>query len=97
LGDQPLGHLGMVAPQAGFDIAQALAIGPLRKSHSPKRLGATEAPHAAIAAITGHAAGKRGPRKKIHPLRKQHLADVSRCLQSKSLETESDPIQIDTT
>jgi predicted transcriptional regulator len=83
--------------EAGLDVPQALAKRQLRKSHRPKLLGASEAAHPAVAAISRYAMRKRTPRKKIHQLRKQHPAGVDPCLQSHTLETESNPIQMDTT
>jgi hypothetical protein len=50
-----------------------------------------------VTAITGHAAGKRSPGKKIHQLRKQQLASVHRRLQKNSLVSASRQFQIDTT
>jgi hypothetical protein len=74
-----------------------LAIGQLGKGHGAELFSATEVAHPAVAAITGHTAGKRGPGKKIHQLRKQQLASVHRCLQKQSLGTASRQFQIDTT
>jgi len=78
-------ELGGLCAETGFDVAQALAIGQLRKGHGAELFGATEVAHPAVAAIPSHTAGKRGPGKKIHQLRKQQLASVHRCLQRTSL------------
>ena len=83
--------------QAGFDVAQTLAISQLGKGHGTKLLGASEGANSAVAAVTSHTAGKRGPGKKIHQLRKQQLASVQSRLQKRSLDTASRQFQIDTT
>ena len=90
-------ELGGLCAETGFDVAQALAIGQLGKGHGAELFGATEVAHPAVAAIPSHTAGKRGPGKKIHQLRKQQLASVHRCLQRTSLEPASRQLQIDTT
>ena len=90
-------ELGRLRAQTGFDVAQALAIGQLGKGHGAELFGATEAAHPAVAAITGHTAGKRSPGKEVHQLREQQLASVHRRLQRQSLESASRQFQIDTT
>ena len=90
-------ELGWLCIETCFDVAQTLAIGQLGKGHGAELFGATEAAHPAVAAITGHAAGKRGPGKKIHQLRKQQLASVHRRLQKNFLVSASRQFQIDTT
>jgi hypothetical protein len=66
------------------------------KGQGAELLSATVA-RPVIASIAGHAAGKRGPGKEIHQLRKQQLASVHRRLQRTSLEPASRQFQIDTT
>jgi hypothetical protein len=90
-------ELGRLCVETSFDVAQALAIGQLSKSHGAELFGATEIAHPAVSAITGYAAGKRSPGKEIHQLREQHLASVHRRLQKTSLESASRQFQIDTT
>ncbi len=83
--------------QAGLDVTQTLAIGQLGKGQGAELLGASEVANPAVAVIMGHAAGKRGPGKEIHQLRKQQLASVHRRRQRQSLDTASRQFQIDTT
>ena len=90
-------ELGGLCAETSFDVAQTLAIGQLRKGHGAELFGTTEAAHPVVAAITGHTAGKRGPGKKIHQLRKQQFARVHRRLQRTSLDPASRQFQIDTT
>jgi hypothetical protein len=73
-------------PAVRASFSPARRRGTMRIGHGAKLLGATEAAHPAVAAITGHAAGKRGPGKEIHQLRKQQLASVHRRLQRQSLD-----------
>ena len=62
--------------QAGFDIAQTLAVGQLREGHRAELLGTYERLHVAIATMSFDDAGERGPRQKIHQLGEQCLAGV---------------------
>ena len=62
--------------QTHFDIAQAFAVGQLRKGHDAKLLGATEAARPVIAAVSIDDAMEGLPRQKVHDLRKQGLAEV---------------------
>jgi hypothetical protein len=57
--------------QTHLNIAQALAIGQLRKGHNAKLLGATETARPMITTVTIHNA-----MESIHNLRKQGLAEV---------------------
>src|SRR5271169_3528182 len=62
--------------QTYFDIAQALAVGQLREGHDAKLFGATEATRPVIAAVTIDDTMEGLPRKEVHDLREQGLADV---------------------
>lgn len=90
-------ELGGQSTQTGFDVAQALPLGQLGKSHGAELLGATEAAHPAVTAVTSHTAGKRSPGQEIDQLREQQLTSVHRRLQKTSLESASRQLQIDTT
>ncbi len=90
-------ELSGLCAETSLEVAQALAIGELGESHGTELLGAVEGAHPMVAAITGYAAGKRGPGKEIHQLSKKHLARVHRRLQKTSLESASRQFQIDTT
>src|ERR1019366_7313687 len=82
-------ELGGLCGETCFDVAQALAIGQLGKCHGAELLGTSETAHPAVSAITGHTAGKRGPGKEIHQLRKQQLASVQCRLDRKSTRLNS--------
>jgi hypothetical protein len=69
-------ELAGVSCQTDLDVAQALAVGQLRKGHDAKLLGATETARPVIAAVAIHDAMEVFPRQKIHDLREQGLADV---------------------
>src|SRR5438874_11953546 len=60
--------------QAGFDVAQALAIGQLRESHREKLVPARKAADLAVALITIHAAPKLLRGNEIHQLREDRFA-----------------------
>jgi hypothetical protein len=90
-------ELGWLCAEKGFNVAQALAIGQPRKGNGAILFGTTEVAHYTFAAITGHTADKRGPRGKIHQLRRQQLTSVGRRLQRRSLEQASQRLQIVTT
>ncbi len=66
-------HLGR---QTSLDVAQTLSIGDLRECHAAKLLCARKRSHAVVASVAGDDALKRGPRQKIHDLRKQGPANV---------------------
>ena len=69
-------QLRLIGQQTGFDVAQALAVSQLRKSHGAELLGATQTAHPGIAAITRHDARKASPWHELHELREQRLAQV---------------------
>ena len=60
--------------QAGFDIAQTLAIGELGKGQAEKLVPAGKAADFVVAAITIHATAKLVCRNEIHQLREHRLA-----------------------
>src|SRR5207342_1168116 len=62
--------------QTHFDIAQAFAVGQLRKGHDAKLLGATEAARPVIAVVSMDDAMEGLPGQEVHDLREQCLADV---------------------
>src|SRR5450756_2541700 len=68
--------LAGLSRQTHFDIAQAFAVGQLREGHDAKLLGATEAARPVIAAVTIDDAMEGLPRKEVHDLREQGLAEV---------------------
>ncbi|MEY3740509.1 MAG: hypothetical protein RLZZ192_1185, partial [Pseudomonadota bacterium] len=70
--------LARVGSKSHFDVSQALAPSQLCKSHDAKLLGASQAPHSRIAAISRHDARKVCPWNKLHDLREQGLADIHR-------------------
>src|ERR1022692_2828361 len=61
---------------AGFDVAQALAISQLGKSHGEKLLPAGKLLGVAVAAITGHRAAEIAVGEKADELREDALAVV---------------------
>ena len=71
-------QLRLIGQQTGFDVAQTLAVSQLREGHGAELLGATQAAHSGIAAITHHNPREAGPRYKLHELREQRLAQVHR-------------------
>ena len=62
--------------EARLDVAQALAVGQLRKRHGAILLGAGQSAHANITTVAGHATCERSPGNEIHQLRKSQLARV---------------------
>src|SRR5204862_7558845 len=62
--------------QTIVDIAQAIAIGPLREGHDTKLLGATETARPVIAGVSMDDAMEGLPRQEVHDLREQGLAEV---------------------
>ena len=71
-------QLARVGSKSHFDVSQALSPRQLCKSHNSKLLGASQAPHARVAAIAGHDSGKACPWNELHDLSKQGLADIHR-------------------
>ena len=69
-------QLRLIGQQAGFDVAQTLAVSQLREGHGAELLRATQTAHSGIAAITRHDARKAGPRNELHNLCEQRLAHV---------------------
>jgi gluconate kinase len=65
--------------QAGFDVAQALAVRELREGHAQILVEAGEALDLVFASVTCNVATKRMQGKMIHYLRKNQLACVHRC------------------
>jgi len=85
IGKRALGHrsanaqvveLGRVRTQTGFDVAQALAVGQLRKRHAAELARATEFAHPTIAAVALDDAPEGLPRQMLHQLREHQLAYV---------------------
>jgi len=76
LGDTHVVELARLSGQTDLDIAQALAVGKLRKGHDAKLLGATEASYPVIAAVAIHDAMEGLPRQEVHDLREQRLAEI---------------------
>ena len=69
-------QFGAVGDQAGFDIAQTLAVGELSESHSSELFVAVQFPDAGVAGVTTHNSRKTRPRHKPHELRKQRFPCV---------------------
>jgi hypothetical protein len=69
-------ELGSHGPQAGFDVAQALAIGQLRKGHDPVVVGTAERLDLVVASVVLNNAMKMMPGKMPHHLRKNRRARV---------------------
>jgi len=69
-------ELRLIGQQAGFDVAQTLAVSQLRKSHGTELFGAAQAANARISAITLHDSCEAGPWHKLHNLREHRLAQV---------------------
>ncbi len=69
-------ELGRLRRQTGFDIAQALAVGELRKGHHPELLAAGKRLHVAVSTTSLDDASESSPRQKIHQLNEQRLASV---------------------
>jgi hypothetical protein len=65
-------------PQAGLDVAQALAIGELRKSQAEKLIPAGETPQPVAGPEARHRAPELVLRHEIHQLRKHRAAFVHR-------------------
>src|SRR5580658_4259439 len=62
--------------QTRLDVAQALAMGDLGKSHHLVLRGAGQRPHGAVAFMARDDLVERAPRQEIHELREQPLAGV---------------------
>jgi hypothetical protein len=77
-------ELRALRPQAGFDVAQALAVGRLRERHAQELIQATEAAHVEVAAILVDQPPERMPRRKLHHLRKHELAAIHLRLPTKA-------------
>ena len=71
-------ELGGLRPQARFDVAQALAIGQLRKCHAQILIETGEALDLVLALVARHAATKGMQRQVLHQLREDELACVHR-------------------
>src|SRR5207245_8216611 len=68
--------LALVRAQAGFDVAQTLAISELGKSQTQELIQAGETLHLVVAAVTVDASAKLGERKPVHQLSKNRAATV---------------------
>jgi uncharacterized protein (DUF697 family) len=68
--------LGPIAPRAGFDVAQALAVGQLRKGHGEELLPAGKLLGVAVAAVTSDTAAELAIRKKVNQLGENALAFI---------------------
>ena len=80
-------ELGRLRRQAGFDVAQTLAIGELSKSQNAEVFGARQGSDAVVAAIAGDDAMKGLPWQEVHDLGEQRFANVHRSLRQQSCET----------
>ena len=69
-------QLGLVGLQASLDVAQGFAPGQLRKGHDAKQIRAAQRANARIPGIPVDDAAKGLPRRILHHLRKQRLANV---------------------
>jgi len=69
-------ELGRLRREADLDVAQALAVGQLRKGHDAKLFGAGQRLHVAIAVAPIDDAMEGLPRQEVHQLREQRLACV---------------------
>src|SRR5208337_3444083 len=68
--------LARMGTQAGFDVAQTLAISELGICQTKKLIQARETLHLVVAVVAIHATAKFGKRKKIHQLSKNRSATV---------------------
>src|SRR5208337_3558175 len=68
--------LRLVRAQAGFDVAQTLAISELGKSQREELIEAGETLYLVVAMVTIHATAKLGERKQVHQLSKNRSATV---------------------
>lgn len=80
-------EFGGLRAQTRLDVAQAFAVGQLCKSHRQKLVQAAEGAHVEIAAIFRHQTAKGMPRRELHELRENEIANVHRCLPGKSRKT----------
>jgi len=69
-------ELGMLGAQAGFDVAQALAIGELRKGHAQILVETAEALELVLAAIARDAASQAVQRQVADDLRENEPAGI---------------------
>lgn len=74
--DSQVIELGSLRPQAGFDVAQALAIGELRERRAAQLIGAAELADSMLAAVALDNAPEALPRKMIHQLGEYQFASV---------------------
>jgi hypothetical protein len=72
----------MHAPQAGFDVAEALPIGELREGQGQELVQAREALYLVLAPVTLHATAEFRQRKEIQELGENRAACVHRSLSS---------------
>ena len=79
-GNPHVKQLGLIGFQANLNVPQRLAPGELREGHDSKQIGATQRAHPRIALVPFDDACKGFPRHKLHPLRKQRLANVHAAL-----------------
>src|SRR2546426_8952619 len=68
--------LALMRAQAGFDVAQTLAICELGKSQTQELIEAGETLHLVVAVVAVHATAKLGERKQVHQLSKNRAATV---------------------
>ena len=68
--------LARMGAQAGFDVAQTLAISELGKSQRQELIQAGETLHLVVAVVAIHATAKFGERKQVHQLSKNRSATV---------------------
>lgn len=71
-------ELAALRSRAGFDVAQALAIGQLREGHAQVLIEAREALDLVLGLVARDAATKRVQRQVLHQLRENRLARVHR-------------------
>jgi hypothetical protein len=69
-------QLGALRPQAGFDVAQALAVGQLREGHAEILVEAAELLDPVVAVIARHAPSEGVERQVVHDLREDELAGI---------------------
>ena len=71
-------ELGALGAETGFDVAQTLAIGELRESHTQELVQTGERLDFVFASVPTYASAKRGQRKVLHQLCEHQLALVHR-------------------
>src|SRR5450432_237228 len=74
--DAQMIELGVLRSQAGFDVAQTLAVGQLREGQTQKLIQARKPAYIEVAVIFIDAASESVPRRKLHDLREDKSAAI---------------------